>query len=370
MSNKQTYIHFTNILKQLNCDIAFIQDPTTISLLTHYTTDPHERVLAMVVSANHSPLLFVPALEKNMAQTAEPTFTVISYQDHENPWAILTSAIREQFDSPTKWAVEKNFITLHTVENLKKEIPEIQWTDDLTPVINDLRLRKDADAIQKLKDSGTYADKAVEIGIQSLTEGITELEVIAKIEYEMKKLGITSMSFDTMVLFGDHAADPHGVPGDRKLRKNEWVLFDLGTMHNGYASDMTRTIFFGEESAKDVRHQEIFNIVKTAHDLAIQAVKPGMKASEIDAIARNYITEKGYGEYFIHRLGHGIGQSCHEFPSIMEGNDMILEEGMCFSVEPGVYIAKDYGVRVEDCLVVTTDGYELFTHFPQEVTKN
>jgi len=292
MSNKQTYIHFTNILKQLNCDIAFIQDPTTISLLTHYTTDPHERVLAMVVSTNHSPLFFVPALEKNMAQTAEPTFTVISYQDHENPWAILTSAIREQFDSPTKWAVEKNFITLHTVENLKKEIPEIQWTDDLTPVINDLRLRKDADAIQKLKDSGTYADKAVEIGIQSLTEGITELEVIAKIEYEMKKLGITSMSFDTMVLFGDHAADPHGVPGDRKLRKNEWVLFDLGTMHNGYASDMTRTIFFGEENAKDVRHQEIFTIVKTAHDLAIQAVKPGMKASEIDAIARNYITEK------------------------------------------------------------------------------
>ena len=370
MSNKQTYIHFTNVLQQLNCDIAFIQDPTTISLLSHYTTDPHERVLAMVVSANHTPLLFVPALEKNMAQAAEPTYTVVSYQDHENPWKILTSAIQQQFDSPTKWSVEKNFITLHTVENLKKENSKIQWTDDLTPIINDLRLRKDADAIQKLKDSGTYADKAVEIGIQNLKEGITELEVVAKIEYERKKLGITSMGFDTMVLFGDHAADPHGVPGDRKLRKNEWVLFDLGTMHNGYASDMTRTIFFGKENAKEVRHQEIFTIVKTAHDLAIQAVKPGMKASEIDAIARDYITGKGYGEYFIHRLGHGIGQSCHEFPSIMEGNDMILEEGMCFSVEPGVYIANDYGVRVEDCLVVTKDGCELFTHFPQEVTKN
>ena len=153
MSNKETYKHFTNVLQQLNCDIAFIQDPTTISLLTHYTTDPHERVLAMVVSANHSPLLFVPALEKNMAQAAEPTYTVVSYQDHENPWEILTSAIQKQFDSPTKWAVEKNFITLHTVENLKKELSEIQWTDDLTPIINDLRLRKDADAIQKLKDS-------------------------------------------------------------------------------------------------------------------------------------------------------------------------------------------------------------------------
>ena len=370
MNYKQTYTNFITILQQLNCDIAFIQDPTTVSLLTHYTTDPHERILALIISDKHSPLLFVPALEKNMAQAAEPSYTVVSYQDHENPWTILTTAIQEHFERPTNWAVEKNFITLHTVENLKQEISEIQWTDDLTPVINNLRLRKDTDAIQKLKDSGIYADKAVEIGIQSLREGISELEVVAKIEYEMKKLGITSMSFDTMVLFGEHAADPHGVPGDRKLQKNEWVLFDLGTMHNGYASDMTRTIFFGEENAKDIRHQEIFTIVKTAHDLAIQAVKPGMKASEIDAIARNYITEKGYGEYFIHRLGHGIGQSCHEFPSIMEGNDMIIEEGMCFSVEPGVYIANDYGVRVEDCLVVTKDGCELFTHFPQEVTKN
>ena len=102
MSNKQTYTNFITALKQLDCDIAFIQDPTTVSLLTHYTTDPHERVLAMVVSVNHSPLLFVPALEKNMAQAAEPTYTVISYQDHENPWEIINSAIQKQIDLTNK----------------------------------------------------------------------------------------------------------------------------------------------------------------------------------------------------------------------------------------------------------------------------
>ena len=107
--------------------------------------------------------------------------------------------------------------------------------------------------------------------------------------------------------------------------------------------------------------QEIYDIVQKAHDTAILAVKPGMKASEIDKIARDIIQEAGYGEYFIHRLGHGIGQSVHEFPSIMEGNDMELVEGMCFSVEPGVYISGDYGVRIEDCLAVTKDGAKLFT---------
>ena len=144
-----------------------------------------------------------------------------------------------------------------TVENLKKEIPTIQWTDNLTPIINDLRLRKDADAIQKLKDSGTYADKAVEIGIQSLREGITELEVVAKIEYEMKKLGITSMSFDTMVLFGDHAADPHGVPGDRKLRKNEINVFityknDVDIKINNFAGIINADLPYGKHYISNV----------------------------------------------------------------------------------------------------------------------
>lgn len=364
---KQPFLNLEQVLSASQADIAFIQNPSTISLLTNYSTEPHERIVALVIAPQQVPLLFVPALEKNMAQAAEPTYRIVSYQDHENPWKILATAMQQSFPNAQQLAVEKTAISLYTVEQLQKQFDTIAFSVDLTDTINDLRLRKDATAIQLLKESGTYADKAVAIGIQALEVGITELEVVAKIEYEMKKLGITAMSFDTMVLFGDHAADPHGVPGNRKLQPNEWVLFDLGTMYKGYASDMTRTIFFGDAAKKNPDHQAIFDIVKTAHDLAIEAVKPGMKASQIDAIARNYISEAGYGEYFIHRLGHGIGQSCHEFPSIMEGNDMVLEEGMCFSVEPGVYIPDFYGVRVEDCLVVTQDGCELFTHFPQTI---
>ena len=336
MKLNATFMQLESEMKEKQNPIVFIQNPETIRLLTKFSTEPHERIVALVYTPGATPLLFVPALEHQVAQKAEPGFIVKSYQDHEDGWKLLSDAI-------------------------KKHFPGIQFSVDLTPVVQQLRLVKDAEAVDKLVYSGTFADKAIEIGKKALKVGITEREVVAIIEFEMKKLGVSQMSFDTMVLFGDHAADPHGEPGDRTLKENEWVLFDLGTMVDGYASDITRTVFFGSESAKDPRHQEIYDIVQKAHDTAIQAVKPGMKASEIDKIARDIIAEAGYGEYFIHRLGHGIGQSVHEFPSIMEGNDMELVEGMCFSVEPGVYISGDYGVRIEDCLAVTKDGAKLFT---------
>ena len=361
MKLNPTFLQLENEMKEKQNPIVFIQNPETIRLLTKFSTEPHERIVALVYTPGATPLLFVPALEHQVAQKAEPDFIVKSYQDHEDGWKLLSDAIKEHFPTQTNFAVEKVDFSLFAAEQLQKHFPGIRFTVDLTPVVQQLRLVKDADAIDKLVYSGTFADKAIEIGKNALKVGISEREVVAIIEFEMKKLGVSQMSFDTMVLFGDHAADPHGEPGERTLKENEWVLFDLGTMVDGYASDITRTVFFGSDSAKDPRHQGIYDIVQKAHDTAIQAVKPGMKASEIDKIARDIITEAGYGEYFIHRLGHGIGQSVHEFPSIMEGNDMELVEGMCFSVEPGVYISGDYGVRIEDCLAVTKDGAKLFT---------
>ena len=349
-------------MKQCNSPLVFIQNPETIRLLTNFSTDPHERIVALVYTPGSIPLLFVPALEHQVAAKAEPEFRIRSYQDHEDGWKLLADAIKEFFPIKNDFAVEKTSFSLFAAEQLKYHFPEVTFNTDLTPIIQQLRLVKDSNAIEKLVYSGTFADKAIEIGKKALKVGVSELEVVATIEFEMKKLGVSQMSFDTMVLFGDHAADPHGEPGNRTLKENEWVLFDLGTMVDGYASDMTRTVFFGTSEQMNPRHKEIYDIVQKAHDEAIKSVKPGMKASDIDKIARDIITEAGFGEYFIHRLGHGIGQSVHEFPSIMEGNDMELVEGMCFSIEPGVYISGDYGVRIEDCLAVTKEGAKVFTH--------
>lgn len=236
--------------------------------------------------------------------------------------------------------------------------------ENLTPFIHKMRVIKSADEIQKMIVAGDYADKAVNIGFDNISLDVTETDIIAQIEFGMKKIGINQMSFETMVLTGNNAANPHGIPGTNRIENDSLLLFDLGVVSQGYASDMTRTVAVGQP---DQFKKDIYNICLEAQLTALDFIKPGVTASEVDAAARNVIEKAGYGEYFNHRLGHGIGMDVHEFPSIMEGNDLIIEEGMCFSVEPGIYIPEKVGVRIEDCGYVTKDGFEVFTHTPKEL---
>ena len=220
-----------------------------------------------------------------------------------------------------------------------------------------MRLIKSADEVQKMMVAGLYADKAVKVGFDNISLDKTETDIIAQIDFALKREGY-EMSFDTMVLTGDNAANPHGIPGANKVEKDALLLFDLGVMVNGYASDMTRTVAVGKP---DQFKKDIYNLTLEAQQAALDFIKPGVTAHEVDRAAREVIEKAGYGEYFNHRLGHGIGMDVHEFPSIMEGNDMVIEEGMCFSVEPGIYIPGKVGVRIEDCGVVTKEGFDLFT---------
>lgn len=202
------------------------------------------------------------------------------------------------------------------------------------------------------------------MGFNALAQDKTEQDIVAEIEYALKKKGILHMSFDTIVQSGANAADPHGAPKADKIRPNELCLFDLGTVYKGFVSDASRTVAFGQIDAKS---KEIYDVCLEAQLTAQAAAKPGMTAAQLDKIARDVIDKAGYGQYFIHRLGHGMGQSDHEFPSIMEGNNMELEPGMCFSIEPGIYIPGVAGVRIEDCVYVTDTGVEPFTHYPKEL---
>lgn len=174
------------------------------------------------------------------------------------------------------------------------------------------------------------------------------------------------MSFDTIVQAGADAADPHGGPEQTAIRPGELVLFDLGTNNQGYMSDATRTVAFG--GPVSAKAKEIYDVCLEAQLTAQAAVRPGLQAAALDKIARDVIDKAGYGEYFNHRLGHGIGMSTHEFPSIMAGNDMELQPGMCFSIEPGIYVPGVAGVRIEDCVHVTATGCEPFTHTSKAYT--
>lgn len=351
-------------LGQNNYDLAYISNFKTVEYLSGFGSDPIERTLALLVFPDHEPFLFAPALEVEAAKASGWPFPVYGYLDHENPYALIKNHILATGITPQKWALEKDNLTLDRFENLRQQFPQASFNGDLTPVIEQERLFKNEDELKLLREAGKWADFAFEVGFKALSTQATEQDVVAEIEYALKKKGILHMSFDTIIQSGANAADPHGAPKADLIRPNELTLFDLGTVYQGYVSDASRTVAFG---TIDDKLKEIYQVCLEAQLKAQDAVKPGMTAAELDKIARDVIEKAGYGQYFIHRLGHGMGQSDHEFPSIMEGNNMELQPGMCFSIEPGIYIPGYAGVRIEDCVCVTANGSESFTHSSKEL---
>lgn len=351
-------------LTEQKADVAYISDPQHIAYFSGYESEPHERILALFVSVDHYPFLFTPALEVEDAQNSGWRYPVIGYLDRENPWSIIGRELENRFGTPTNFAIEKNQLPVERYEALKGFFPNAAFDADLTRFIQNLQLIKTEREIDQLLEAGHWADVAFEIGFKTIRERVTEQELVAEIEYQLRRNGIRQMSFDTLVLAGKNAASPHGTPGNTPVVPKDLVLFDLGVVWNGYCSDATRTVAYREPT---VFQKEIYEIVLEAQLAAQQAVKPGITAAELDNVARKVIEGHGYGEYFNHRLGHGIGTTVHEYPSIVEGNDLVLEEGMCFSIEPGIYIPDQVGVRIEDCVAVTKDGCIPFTTTPKEL---
>ncbi|EHJ52711.1 M24 family metallopeptidase [Streptococcus macacae] len=345
-------------LERAEIEAAVLSDPISISYLTEFYSDPHERLMLLFLFQEES-LLFLPELEVARAKNFL-SLPIVGYSDSENPWAKLKTILSKTDFS--KIALEYDHLNISKYQGLKSLLSG-QFTD-LTPFLDRMRLIKSPDEIQKLTAAGNLADKAVQIGFDHISLDTTETDIIAQIEFEMRKQGVDKMSFDTLVLTGKKAADPHGLPSTKRLENNSLLLFDLGVQTLGYTSDMTRTVALGQPSQFK---KDIYSLCLEAQLTALNFIKPGVTAAQVDAAARSVIEKAGYGDYFNHRLGHGIGMSVHEFPSITATNDIVLEEGMCFSVEPGIYIPEKVGVRIEDCGHVTKQGFQTFTKTSKEL---
>jgi Xaa-Pro aminopeptidase len=200
--------------------------------------------------------------------------------------------------------------------------------------------------------------------VEDIRPGITERALALELEILMRRAGADGMAFDFIVASGDRGALPHGVASNRVLQKGELVTVDFGVCCSGYHSDETVTLAIG---CADDRQREVFAVVKEAHDLALQEVRPGIACSELDAIARQSIERHGLGEFFRHGLGHGVGLEIHEKPTISGRSGQIVSEGMVFTIEPGIYIPGWGGVRIEDTVVVTADGCRLLTQVSKEL---
>ena len=349
-------------LNENNIDAAFVTTPDNVFYFSGFDSEPHERLLGVMIFKNAEPFIICPKMEVPDALATGWNFEAVGHADTDNAWHIVRDAIAARGVNISSMAIEKSHVTVERLEALTELYPSASFLR-LDDQINAMRVIKSEDELEKLREAAKLADYAIEVGVSEIAEGKTEMEILNAIESAIKAKGY-SMSFDTMVLAGEKSASPHGVPGDRKIQKGDFILFDLGVIYDGYCSDITRTVAFGTPSDAQVA---IYNTVRQANEAAIAAVKPGVRAMDLDKIARDVITEAGYGEYFTHRLGHGLGISVHEFPSINGANEVTLEAGTVFTIEPGVYKSDVTGVRVEDDVVVTTTGVEVLTKYTKEL---
>lgn len=235
----------------------------------------------------------------------------------------------------------------------------------LAGLVAALRLYKDSDEIGRIREALQLTEEALSSVLPHLEEGISEREMAARLEYEFKCRGASGAAFSSIALFGPRSSLPHGSPGERRLQRGDIVLFDCGCLLEGYCSDLTRTYLF--DTIPESWFEEVYELTLTAQQVALEAAKPGMKCVELDAVARDLIADAGHGERFGHGLGHGVGIEIHEGPRVSTLSEEVLEPGMVVTIEPGVYVPGQGGVRIEDMIAVTEDGCEVLTRMPKEL---
>lgn len=241
---------------------------------------------------------------------------------------------------------------------------EIHPSDELEKILKDLRLVKEDYEIDCVIKAQRMAEKAFDDILGFIRPGVTEMQIAAELEYRMKLAGSEMVSFETIALSGEKTSMPHGVPGDRIIKSGDFITMDFGAVYKGYHSDMTRTIAVG--SATD-EMKKVYNIVLNANLAAIEKVADGVKISEVGFAARNLINQAGYGEFFTHSTGHGVGLEIHEAPTVSFKNEKNLTSGQLITIEPGIYLEGKFGVRIEDMVVVTKNGCNNLTNAPKSL---
>ncbi|MCI7803601.1 MAG: aminopeptidase P family protein [Oscillospiraceae bacterium] len=263
-------------------------------------------------------------------------------------------------------AVEAADMTLSRMAFYEEKFPEFEFikSGELSDNISEMRTVKTADEIEKIKSAQRIAEKAFDEALNFINPGVTEREISLCLDEFMLRNGAEALSFETIALGGKNTSMPHGVPSEYTVKSGDFVLMDFGAVYDGYHSDMTRTVCVGKPSEK---MEEVYNIVLDAQLKALDTVKAGITGAQLDRSARDVIKNAGYGECFGHSLGHGVGMEIHEFPTASEKSDTVLKENMVVTVEPGIYLPEEFGVRIEDFVVVTEKSCENLTKCPKKM---
>ncbi|HET6533605.1 MAG TPA: aminopeptidase P family protein [Actinoplanes sp.] len=306
------------------------------------------RITLLVLDADREPVMLVPVLERPDAEPAPGAAAVslVDWADGDDPYAAVASLL----DPLGHYAISDSAWAMHLL-GLQRSVPGSRYSS-MTAALPMLRAVKDPDEVDRLATAGAAADAAYGQIVGVRFAGRSEREIGADLAGFLRQHGHSQVDF-TIVGSGPNGANPHHEMGERIVQDGDMVILDFGGLCRGYGSDTTRTVHVGPPTDEE---REVFEVVRRAQQAAFEAVRPGVACQEIDRVARQVISDAGYGEYFIHRTGHGIGLTTHEPPYMVEGEGRPLVPGMCFSIEPGVYLPGRFGVRIEDIVTVTEDG--------------
>lgn len=330
-------------------------DPRSIQYLTGIFVEPGERFLGLVVTAGKEPLLVL----NELFHAQESAACAVSYfRDGEDPLELVAA----RCDAAVPLGCDKNLAARFLVPLMERTAAsKFVLASD---AIDDARAIKDEEERNLMRTASRTNDAAMARFRELVRTGVTEAEVAGKLEAIYRELGAQGHSFAPIVSFGANAADPHHEPDATPLREGDVVLFDVGCRQGEYCSDMTRTFFWNEPSAQQ---REVYECVRRANAAARALVAPGVRFCDIDIAARTIIEDAGYGPYFTHRLGHQIGLDVHEPGDVSAVHDEPVKPGMVFSIEPGIYLPGEFGVRIEDLVLVTETGCEVLNRYPREI---
>jgi D-alanyl-D-alanine dipeptidase len=328
--------------------------------LTGYTpTAITERLTLLVLTPGRDPVLIVPTLEAPDAAKADgaAVLSLRDWTDGTDPYAVTAGLLA----GDGRFGISDNAWAMHLL-GLQKTLPDTSYAS-LTDALPMLRAVKDAAELELLAAAGAAADATFEEIRKVPFAGRRESDVGHDLADLLRRFGHEQVDF-TIVGSGPNGANPHHEVGDRVIQDGDMVVLDFGGLKDGYGSDTTRTVHVGAPTAEE---REVHDIVRAAQEAGCRAVRPGAACQEVDRAARAVIDEAGYGEFFIHRTGHGIGVTTHEPPYMIEGEEQPLVPGMCFSVEPGIYLPGRFGVRIEDIVTVTEEGGRRFNNTTREM---
>jgi Xaa-Pro dipeptidase len=353
-------------LKESGIDCAVLVPGPNLFYLTGLSMHLSERITVALIPADGPARMVLPMLEKPQAEgKIEIDAEFFPWQDGEGPDSAFKNAVDSlSLDGKTLGVEFQNMRVLEQSQ-IRKHAPNAKFSK-LEETLGLLRIIKDDEEISKMRRAVQLTEEVLEAMIRQMHEGMTEAECALIYQLEALNAGCGGLSFTPIVASGPNGGSPHVIPGDRKLQRGDMVTIDAGVFYQSYPGDITRNLAVGE---LDAELEKIHQIVEESNAAGRLAAKPGIACQEVDRAARKVIDDAGYGEYFIHRTGHGLGLEVHEPPYMTEGNEQILEPGMTFTVEPGIYVPEIGGARVEDDMLITKDGAESLTQSPRSLRR-